>query len=132
MKIIKVKISGNNPSLGPHDKHSVKTTDLTKMQDLADSLLNDTLINGTINLKNYIALKKENKLDEITKVHQAYSPGVLAKGARILNLHIYLDDGTSITFSDLRKFKFDGNGYTDFKNYHDEHGIVSTNSELIP
>ncbi|GEM_PF-6023754 len=129
MNITSISFSGSNPSMGPHNQESSNTLNMTTYPDELKNLLDDTLVNGVMSLREYLTLLKEQKHEEASKVEGSYKPGDLSEGARIIDLSFSFADGTTLSIRDLRTFSLSGKGYQSFKALIREKGTKYVESD---
>ncbi|NQY99091.1 MAG: hypothetical protein HRT45_00305 [Bdellovibrionales bacterium] len=130
MKITSISFSGSNPSMGPHNSESSRSLNMTSYEAEANALLDDTMINGEVTLRQYLQFHVQNKKEEIHRVKNAYEPEHLTTGARIIDLNISIEDHGTVSLEDLRRFRIEGKGYTDFEKLIREKGSVHTSPSM--
>lgn len=129
MKITQISFSGSNPSMGPYNSKSKnELVNLDKYQKELEELLNNTLVNKLVTLKEYLELRMNKNKEELSRIYKAYDASEKKVGARIIDLNIYIENHGLISLSDLRDYSLTGKGYTDFQELMKDHGIHTETS----
>lgn len=126
MKIRTITFSGSNPSMGPHNSPSRRSLSMGPYPQQVEDLLDETQVNGAASLRDYLALHLAGDQEGVQKVHAAYDCGDLRSGQRIIDLVLDLEDGPTITLSDLRTFSLEGTGWKAFNELIREEGTVTS------
>lgn len=130
MNIKSVTLRHTNPSMGPHEVEVTISLTNAKEHDIEfEKLLQDTTVNSTISLNDYIQAKKDKDQKTLDKVHSNFKTNDLSEGEQISYLTIHLEDNSSVVFHDVyREWSLSGYFYPIFTSYMVKHGNRSESS----
>lgn len=124
MKITAVELKHSNPSMGPHE--TIITFNMSNNslhEHTFEQLLQESTINKNYSLKEFLTAHAQKDSSTIQKIMDAYQPEhPLACGGTISDFSMTLQDGTVVTFHDLRTILL-GGYYSTFIPYLVKHGF---------
>lgn len=117
MNITSIELKHTNPSLGPHEKIVILTLPINVQTiNSVSEFLGLSIINGVVELKEYLEAKRNNNIEVINKVEQRCNFD-LNVGSPISHLTFHFEDGKHVEISDVYRCFNISHFYPDFTQY---------------